>query len=528
MNPTAALGVDVGCLGCRFAVAAGEGPLPLSVPSELTGLPTGAPGDWRTRLGREGDLRIRHLLRHTLAGGLEAARADGGARIERMVLAVPARFTPDQREALCRIALEAGGEEVCLISASVAQAAAHAERTDSGHFLVFQCGYSGLELAVISVLGDSIQVLGYGGDQHLSGCHIQRKILQRLITRAFVSPETAARALRSDVLPDSFFARLRDELTRGKDAEAVFVLPGGERFPAAMARSDHDQVVRQAFEEALPEVNALLMRARMRPTGLTEVLLGGGPTADPACADVLEKHLQKPVKRMPAWSVAFGAAIAAAKWRRLARAPGAGIVLYEQSDLPEQDLKAGGAPADDGARQPILFALSAGEETPDRSPVHDPPRGVPSHSAHPGNTGPYSANLSRRIAMRSIERSRELLAANRLADAVNLSHRAYNDAPNCPDVFSAMIDIHCCAALACDTPERYALSLEWLYCALAFDQGNAQTRRAIADRHFLHARQAAARGQRDEARRAAELAQRMNPDSPEIQQLLRELRPETG
>ena len=67
-----------------------------------------------------------------------------------------------------------------------------------------------------------------------------------------------------------------------------------------------------------------------------------------------------------------------------------------------------------------------------------------------------------------------------------------------------MIDIHCQAAMAHDTPEGYPSAMKWLMCAQSHDRTNSEIHHRIAERSYLHAVQVSGRGQTDDAMSAIE------------------------
>jgi len=120
--------------------------------------------------------------------------------------------------------------------------------------------------------------------------------------------------------------------------------------------------------------------------------------------------------------------------------------------------------------------------------------------------------LKQQRAERAISQSYQLLKEHKEEEAVRNSHLAWQTMPDSPDIFDQMIDIHCRAAMAKIEIESYSQSCKWLECAHSHDQSNSRTREALAERHYLHAKQLAERGKRKEAQLAIEHCLHWNPE----------------
>jgi tetratricopeptide (TPR) repeat protein len=72
-------------------------------------------------------------------------------------------------------------------------------------------------------------------------------------------------------------------------------------------------------------------------------------------------------------------------------------------------------------------------------------------------------------------------------NAVNLSHKAYNQALDDPEIFTDMMKIHAECSLAMDRPEQYEDAINVLLCAYGHDQTDRSIHKALAERHNMHA-----------------------------------------
>ncbi|HEV7377636.1 MAG TPA: Hsp70 family protein [Pyrinomonadaceae bacterium] len=74
-----------------------------------------------------------------------------------------------------------------------------------------------------------------------------------------------------------------------------------------------------------------------------------------------------------------------------------------------------------------------------------------------------------------------------LLRAVELTHRAYQQAPDDPEVFEGMLKAHVQAGLHLGSPEDYEKSIKILLCALSHDQTDRSIRQTLAERYYQHA-----------------------------------------
>jgi tetratricopeptide (TPR) repeat protein len=124
---------------------------------------------------------------------------------------------------------------------------------------------------------------------------------------------------------------------------------------------------------------------------------------------------------------------------------------------------------------------------------------------------------------RSLHRARTFLQGRRFDEAVGASHLAWQQEPTRPEVFEAMIDIHCAAAMASTDVEHFADADRWLRCAYGHDPSDARVRGLLAERTYSHAHELNALGRLGEAVQALEQGLEWNPDHRPTQELLHRL-----
>jgi hypothetical protein len=522
MSETPSVGIDVGSLGCRFAVLHDGAPVPLWAPpifhDSVADRPphkadaVGKALHWKETLGvpAAGDPMsgfAASLARRMLAQGVAAADEHWHAKTQRAVLVVPATYSSRQRQVLFQCAAEAGLSEIFFASDCVALAAAHAERQPSGHVLVFHCGYVGWEIAVVSALQRHIRVLSLRDGDVPSGRSVDQRLLEVALAPVFAPGRQRELGISSAGTLRIALAQLRGRLHRDNQAVVQFHFANGRQVESRIDRAGWREQLRTLVAPCIGAADVALAEARLRQRDLTQVVLAGGSTAWPEFAEMFHRHLQTPVVRLHAWSAAFGAALLAA---RMANATSAGILQESLSGTVTRT-----SATSQTAKEVVIFLAA---EPP---PATEAPS--PGHSAADQLEMPSAGSLSRRLALRALQRAEKLLADNRLQEAVSSSHQAYQDDGDSPQVLAAMLDIHCRAAHAHNTVDGYPKALEWLQCANGHDPGNIDIRKAIADRHLLHARQLLQLGRESDAADAAGRAFQMRPELADSESLLAEL-----
>ncbi|MDJ0837094.1 MAG: Hsp70 family protein [Acidobacteriota bacterium] len=127
------------------------------------------------------------------------------------------------------------------------------------------------------------------------------------------------------------------------------------------------------------------------------------------------------------------------------------------------------------------------------------------------------------VPRRLIQKAVAMLNAGRLAEAVAVSHQAYQQAPEEPEIFSSMMGIHKDASLAMVSPEQYEPAIQILLCAHSHDQTDLSIHEALAKRHYMHALEMYRLGNVDQAVKILEKALTFDPRHEESNQLMEEL-----
>jgi tetratricopeptide (TPR) repeat protein len=549
------LGVDFGGTGLRAAYAIPGEPvrfveLPsthwpwlLYEPARSSRLAVAFPS-LKSRLGVTASVPIDGRLTSPsslVTRALEAVRrrveGEGSMAVGKAVISVPARYTSAQRAALRDAALQAGLAEVQLINDSVA--AVIAQASQSGTFLVYAMGYGGFELGLVRAASGRHRVLGYEGASAPGGSTLDLQVLAGWIETLRLHrllPDMSRLDTANWLQLRGAAQRVKEEL--GAKEQVMFPLHPhrADRMVTRVLfeRAGFEANLRETVATTIDQARALLEQSHLTTADVDTVLLVGGSTRMRSLQAIVETALGvKPALAQPE-DVARGAALHA---DRLGGMPPSG----------HEDRVAEAADQVEGAvgETSVLTATVVTTPSPDSAGVEwlvpaAENRGSLQGDAAPGppreldearrladqGQGDQAVALLRQViaeaqalldqvvgtaapsssaspgALRSIALARALLGQHKYEEAVSASHAAFEQARESPDVFEAMIDVHCQAAMSEVTVEGFPDAERWLRCAYSHDQSNAQVREFLAQRTYLHARQLSRLGQRKEALRA--------------------------
>ncbi|WP_326799480.1 Hsp70 family protein [Streptomyces sp. NBC_01808] len=261
----------------------------------------GAPGD-AYRFPRAGVTRTAEQLAADVLKSLcrDAAHERGEPRAA-AVITVPASFTPEQHDAARRAAVLAGLSEDCpLLPEPVAVALAYgADGTARrGHRLVFSLGSSGFTAALVGERHGELRLLGHVGAPHLGGGHIDRAIVDELLTPAVVRELGLRDFARGNRRWRTNFAKLnaaaeaaKIELSRAAEAAVTVDLrvDGGEEtyWDYTLTRGALDDLARPSYAQAVALCRHLLAENALRPEDVDGLLLAGGATLAPGLRELL-------------------------------------------------------------------------------------------------------------------------------------------------------------------------------------------------------------------------------------------------
>jgi hypothetical protein len=496
-----------------LCVAAPSGPLPMSFPSVKSALGT-------MRLIRCSGESVEPFA--VVVRGLEAARrmveTTAEAGIGKTVISVPARFSPRQRVALRDAANEAGLTDIALINDLVAAVIAHTRGAQDGVFLVCSMGYSGAELGLVRAAQGQYEVLGYESSAALGGSTFDEDVLIwliRMLGKRNVASDPAQwdearwRELRDDA------QRIKEELGGSQQAtwHGVVRDGAGTQVAVAIERTRFDMLLQLYVELMLDRAQALFTRSGLTSAEVGTVLLVG-ESAQLGQVTSLVSGLGHQVVPGHSEYLARGAA-----W--YAERLGGRVVTTtnEPADTASPGVQSRGAQSRgvDEARRLIEGGRSEEAATLLRTTVEQArllleELAVPSPSTLP----------------RSLLLAQSLLQQKQYDVAIGTSHRAWQEEPTRADVFEAMIDIHCAAAMADHDVARFPDADRWLRCAYGHDPSNTRVRSFLAERTYLHARELNALGRYREAVQILEQSLVWDPDHRAARELGQRLRRTTS
>jgi hypothetical protein len=532
------VGVDFGSLGLRAAYTVDSGP-PVPLPSNSMGaqpwilcrptgsgpLPAVAFPSLKSVLGTPMAAPETPVV-EALGVLRRSVEERTSARVARVVLSVPARYSSAQRQAVLRLARQAGFEQARLISDSVAAVVGYAERVGAGGtFAVYSLGYSGLELGLVRSAGGAYRVLGYEGLAGLGGLVLDRLILSSWFEQQGESLRSRARhwdvatwqALRSRAQAVKERLSLHDA-SFPVDREIALGVP-----PRALTFSHTAFEARTArmFEASLGRFDALLEQAPMTMAEVDTLLLVGGSTQIPSLQAVLRSR-RHGSRVSWAGDLARGAAVYAARLGDAASSPRAAVIDAEPAEEPGSVEELFSAPLPFRAASPVIQAQDVLE--PVRALIDD---GHEDRAAallqqviaeaqqllervSPADDGPRRSQDA--TAAHLLGRAERLQRGGRHDEAVRTSHLAWHAALEDPDVFERMIEVHCRAAMAKPTVEQYPDAQRWLLCAHHHDKSNARVHELLAERAYLQARDLYRLGRPHEAVHALNECLAWNPE----------------
>jgi molecular chaperone DnaK (HSP70) len=207
-----------------------------------------------------------------------------GEEIQRMVLAVPARYSAFRRSALRQAAQNAGFAKTGLINDCAAAALGHTfSRPESRTILVYSMGFHGFECSLVRFARQQIRELATDGVESPAGREIDLYIMGAVVDtleknsikvplRVWTSRHWfELRAIASDLKErlaneDNAILEMPPYLTNAAPAQITF------------SRQMLDQAVEPAIDNTLKIVSHMLEEANLAANDVDEVLLVGGST----------------------------------------------------------------------------------------------------------------------------------------------------------------------------------------------------------------------------------------------------------
>ncbi len=257
------------------------------------------------------------------------AEARLGEKVEEAIITVPAYFNDAQRQATKNAGEIAGFTVKRILNEPTAAAVAYGfNKRQQAKILVFDFGGGTLDVSIIEVVGTSdekgsfgenITVLGTGGDTHLGGDDIDKKIMDYVIEEF---KKTEGLDLSNDKLA---LQRIKDAAEKAKRElsnllETEINLPfitstpeGPKHLVLKLTRSRLEELIRDLVERSIERMLLTIKEAHLNLKDIDEIILVGGTTRMPVIQQRIKETFGKEPKKdiNPDEVVALGAAIVA-------------------------------------------------------------------------------------------------------------------------------------------------------------------------------------------------------------------------
>ena len=241
-----------------------------------------------------------------------------GTEIKEAVVTVPAYFNDAQRKATKDAGKIAGLEVKRIINEPTAAALAYGfDKKKNEKVVVFDFGGGTFDVSILQVSDDVVEVKSTGGDSHLGGRDIDRKLLEHII--AEYKKESGV-DLSGDSLAvqrlDEEVERAKKELSQAQETEVnipfiTSTSAGPQHLLMKITRAKLEDLAKPYIDKALNITKQVLDDASSTVTDINEVILVGGQTRMPAVIQAVEELFGKQPNRSinPDEVVALGAAI---------------------------------------------------------------------------------------------------------------------------------------------------------------------------------------------------------------------------
>lgn len=250
----------------------------------------------------------------------------GHNQVNKAVIAVPAKFSPLQRQATGEAYKKAGLKVVRVMEEPTAAAVAYRlhKRTDIHHILVYDFGGGTLDVSLLYVAKGSVEVYATDGDETLGGSDMDlclyRIIKNRITTLSDVIIADHSTSATSSSSNDNACEgpaihkqaeAIKKQLTSSEEAEFICQLPDNGSVSFTVTRQDFEDGCSDLFQRSMLPVTRLLDSLGMDKSDVDEVVLVGGSTRMPKVKQQLREFFNKDKLNDqidPDVTVAYGAA----------------------------------------------------------------------------------------------------------------------------------------------------------------------------------------------------------------------------
>ena len=257
------------------------------------------------------------------------AEAKLGQTINEVIVTVPAYFNDSQRQATKNAGEIAGLTIKRILNEPTAAAVAYGfNKKNQEKILVFDFGGGTLDVSIIEVVGtndetgsfgENISVLGTGGDTHLGGDDLDKKLMDFIISEFKKSDGI-------DLIQDKLaLQRIKDGAEKAKRElstmqETEINLPfitstadGPKHLAIKISRSKFEELIKDLIDRSITCMTNTISEAGLQMSDIGDVILVGGTTRTPIIQQRIQELFGKEPKKdiNPDEVVAMGAAIVA-------------------------------------------------------------------------------------------------------------------------------------------------------------------------------------------------------------------------
>ena len=230
------------------------------------------------------------------------------SKLRDAVIAVPAYFSHNQRNATREAAAIAGIRVKQLVSEPTAAAISYWNRVrtkEAKNILVFDMGSGTTDVSVVRAQGRYFKVLGTYGNTRLGGSDMDRQVEDKMklfLRRLSVIPYPSG--LRSEA------EKLKIKLSRHESAE---VLLGPEKIKYTMSSRQLNEIVERMLPDIYKCIDTAISNSGISRSRIDILILTGGPARIPFLFHSIEDYLSiRAVKNIdPETAVAIGSSILA-------------------------------------------------------------------------------------------------------------------------------------------------------------------------------------------------------------------------
>ena len=260
-----------------------------------------------TRAGRKSPVEISAEILATLRYRAEDTFNDD---IHGVVITVPAYFDDAQRQATKDAAKLAGLNLLRLINEPTAAAIAYGlDNASEGIYAVYDLGGGTFDISILRLTQGVFEVISTGGDSALGGDDYDAALVQWVLEKAAVQPQSSADWAALRVAAKA----CKERLTDLEQTSFELTLPSGVSLAQPVSREDFTQATAALTKRSLQAVRRALRDADLAVDDVKGVVMVGGSTRMPQVRDAVAQLFgQSPLTNLnPDEVVALGAAIQA-------------------------------------------------------------------------------------------------------------------------------------------------------------------------------------------------------------------------